>query len=91
MFKRIMNKLNGKREGISADKQVTADHWSENMAGSDAFSADVYWLAVPTVQRRHQHKATAGSGEAHAPSISRLAMMQITSVSTPTAAARPKL
>ncbi|WP_447892987.1 class I SAM-dependent methyltransferase [Pseudomonas marginalis] len=62
MFKRIMHKLNGKREGIGADKQVTADHWSENMAGSDAFSADVYWLAVPTVQRRHQHKATAGSG-----------------------------
>ncbi|QHF48012.1 SAM-dependent methyltransferase [Pseudomonas sp. S35] len=47
---------------MSADKQVTADHWSENMAGSDAFSADVYWLAVPAVQRRHQHKATAGSG-----------------------------
>lgn len=43
-------------------KQVTADHWSENMAGSDAFSADVYWLAVPAVQKRHQQKATAGTG-----------------------------
>lgn len=42
-------------------KQTTADHWSENMAGSDAFSPDVYWLAVPAVQRRHQRKATAGS------------------------------
>ena len=62
MFKQIMSKLSGKLEGITADKQVTADHWSENMAGSDAFSADVYWLAVPAVQRRHQHKATAGSG-----------------------------
>jgi 2-polyprenyl-3-methyl-5-hydroxy-6-metoxy-1,4-benzoquinol methylase len=62
VFKRIMKKLNAQPEAVSADKQVTADHWSENMAGSDAFSADVYWLAVPAVQRRHQHKATAGSG-----------------------------
>ncbi|ROL81523.1 SAM-dependent methyltransferase [Pseudomonas protegens] len=46
-------------------KAQTAEHWSENQAGSDAFSADVYWLAVPAVQQRHQQKATAGSGHAH--------------------------
>lgn len=62
MFKQIMNKLNVKLQNITCDKQVTADHWSENMAGSDAFSADVYWLAVPAVQQRHQRKATAGQG-----------------------------
>ncbi len=42
-------------------KQITADHWSENLAGSDAFSPQVYWLAVPAVQRRHQRRATANS------------------------------
>jgi GT2 family glycosyltransferase/SAM-dependent methyltransferase len=45
---------------LESSKQVTADHWSENMAGSDAFSADVYWLAVPAVQERHRRKMTAG-------------------------------
>ncbi|QRY77336.1 methyltransferase domain-containing protein [Pseudomonas sp. PDNC002] len=57
-----MIELNDKPGDNAAEKQVTADHWSENLAGSDAFSADVYWLAVPSVQQRHRHKATAGSG-----------------------------
>lgn len=61
MFKKVMMTLSGKADTENQDlKQVTADHWSENMAGSDAFSAEVYWLAVPAVQKRHQRKATAG-------------------------------
>jgi len=44
------------------DKQTTADYWSENLAGSDPFSAEVYWLAVLRVQRRFQRQATAGRG-----------------------------
>lgn len=62
MLKKIISRLSGKVEVANSDsKQVTADHWSENMAGSDAFSAEVYWLAVPAVQKRHQRKATAGA------------------------------
>nr|BFD40775.1 hypothetical protein FFPRI1PSEUD_22740 [Pseudomonas sp. FFPRI_1] len=76
MLKKIIHKLSGRTlETVHAlpeddaeerqRKALTAEHWSENQAGSDAFSADVYWLAVPAVQRRHQHKATAGSGHGH--------------------------
>jgi SAM-dependent methyltransferase len=43
------------------DKAITARHWSENMAGTDAFSPQVYWLAVPEVQRRFQRLACRGS------------------------------
>lgn len=61
MINKILTKLRRKKEyPLPESKQVTADHWSENVAGSDAFSADVYWLAVPAVQKRHQHKACAG-------------------------------
>ena len=42
------------------DKQTTADYWSENLAGSNPFSAEVYWLAIPRVQRRFQRQACAG-------------------------------
>lgn len=57
-----MTELDEAAGASAAQKQVTADHWSENLAGSDAFSSDVYWLAVPAIQQRHRHKATAGSG-----------------------------
>ncbi len=43
-----------------SDSERTIDHWSENLAGSDAFSPNVYWLAIPEVQMRHQSKATQG-------------------------------
>lgn len=42
-------------------KDTVAERWSENIAGSDAFSADVYWLAVPAVQARHQRRACGGA------------------------------
>jgi SAM-dependent methyltransferase len=42
-------------------KAITARHWSENMAGTDAFSPQVYWLAVPEVQKRFQRLACRGS------------------------------
>lgn len=62
MFRKIINALGGKSVPADSEaKQVTAEHWSENLAGSDAFSPEVYWLAVPAVQRRYQRKATAGS------------------------------
>lgn len=41
-------------------KQVTANHWSEHLADSDAFSPRVYWLAVPAVQKRYQRLASLG-------------------------------
>lgn len=44
----------------TADKQTTADFWSTNVAGSNAFSPELYWLAIPHVQRRYQRRATAG-------------------------------
>ena len=40
--------------------ETVAQRWSTNQAGSDAFSADVYWLAVPEVQARHQRRCCAG-------------------------------
>jgi SAM-dependent methyltransferase len=42
-------------------KEITANHWSENMAGSDAFSPEVYWLAVPAVQKRFRQLGCRGS------------------------------
>ncbi|MDG4555182.1 MAG: class I SAM-dependent methyltransferase [Candidatus Competibacter sp.] len=44
---------------MNNDKKKTADYWSQNVAGSNPFSPDVYWLAVPEVQRRYQKKACA--------------------------------
>jgi len=41
------------------DKKKIADYWSENIAGSNPFSSDVYWLAIPAVQERYQKKACA--------------------------------
>jgi len=74
VLKKIIQQLSGRAvaapvppDDMSEEqrKAQTAEHWSQNQAGSDAFSADVYWLAVPAVQQRHQQKATAGSGHAH--------------------------
>lgn len=42
------------------DKQTTADYWSTNVAGSNPFSAELYWLAIPRVQGRFQRQASAG-------------------------------
>ncbi|MFZ2305977.1 MAG: class I SAM-dependent methyltransferase [Rhodoferax sp.] len=42
------------------EKQTTADYWSENTAGSNPFSPEVYWLAIPRVQSRFQRQAVAG-------------------------------
>lgn len=63
MLKKLIGWFDGPAETPTAqdDKQTTADHWSENLAGSDAFSADVYWLAVPAVGRRHRQKSVAGT------------------------------
>ncbi|EQM70302.1 class I SAM-dependent methyltransferase [Pseudomonas tohonis] len=63
MLKTLFGWFDGRAETApdTDDKQTTADHWSENLAGSDAFSADVYWLAVPAVQRRHRQKSVAGT------------------------------
>lgn len=46
---------------MSTDEDITAAHWSKNVASSDAFSAQLYWLAIPAVQRRFQQKACAGT------------------------------
>jgi SAM-dependent methyltransferase len=43
------------------DSAKVARRWSENRAGTDAFSPLVYWLAVPEVQRHYQSRSTAGS------------------------------
>lgn len=46
----------------SIDKQTTSEYWSDNLAGSNPFSAEVYWLAIARVQQRFQRQATAGRG-----------------------------
>jgi GT2 family glycosyltransferase/2-polyprenyl-3-methyl-5-hydroxy-6-metoxy-1,4-benzoquinol methylase len=43
-----------------AERELTAERWSTNVAGSDAFSPEVYWLAVPAVQARHQRRGCGG-------------------------------
>lgn len=46
---------------MSTDEEITAAHWSKNVASSDAFSPQMYWLAIPAVQKRFQRKACAGT------------------------------
>lgn len=41
------------------DKKKIADYWSKNIAGSNPFSPDVYWLAIPDVQKHYQRRACA--------------------------------
>jgi len=50
--------VGAKAQAAKSDSARTIDHWSKNLAGSDAFSAEVYWLAIPEVQSRYQAKAT---------------------------------
>lgn len=47
-------------EMTNEHKLQVAERWSELSSGSHEFSADVYWLAVPTVMARHQRRACAG-------------------------------
>ncbi|MHB9381128.1 MULTISPECIES: class I SAM-dependent methyltransferase [unclassified Mesorhizobium] len=42
------------------DKARVAERWSDISSGSDEFSSNVYWLAVPAVMARHQRRACAG-------------------------------
>ena len=42
------------------DKERVAQRWSEFGATSDAFSSDVYWLAIPAVMARYQRMACGG-------------------------------
>lgn len=44
----------------AADKQTTADYWSDNVDGSNPFSTELYRLAVSHVQRRFQGLASVG-------------------------------
>jgi len=46
---------------MKSDDEITAAHWSKNVASSDAFSPQVYWLAVPAVQQRFQRLACRGT------------------------------
>jgi 2-polyprenyl-3-methyl-5-hydroxy-6-metoxy-1,4-benzoquinol methylase len=46
-----------------AESAQVASHWGEHTSASDAFSSDVYWLAVPEVQRRHQFRLTGGASQ----------------------------
>jgi SAM-dependent methyltransferase len=45
---------------MSDSARTVAEYWSDNLAGSDPFSPDVYWLAVPAVGARFQRRACAG-------------------------------
>jgi SAM-dependent methyltransferase len=42
-------------------RDEVAAYWSANMAGTDAFSPQMYWLAVPRVQSRFQRLACGGA------------------------------
>jgi 2-polyprenyl-3-methyl-5-hydroxy-6-metoxy-1,4-benzoquinol methylase len=42
------------------DKQKIAARWSDKAIAFDAFSPELYWLAVPAVQARHQRRSCAG-------------------------------
>lgn len=46
---------------MKSDEEITAAHWSKNVASSDAFSPQMYWLAVPAVQQRFQRLACGGT------------------------------
>jgi len=44
-----------------ADKEKVAARWSDSAIVFDAFSPQLYWLAVPAVQARHQRRSCAGA------------------------------
>lgn len=41
------------------EKKTTAHHWTKHTAGSEAFSPNLYWLAIPLVQSHYQQRACA--------------------------------
>jgi SAM-dependent methyltransferase len=45
---------------MSDSARTVAEYWSNTLAGSDPFSSDVYWLAVPAVNARYQRRGCAG-------------------------------
>ena len=42
------------------DKHKVAERWSDRAVAFDAFSPQLYWLAIPAVQARHQRRACGG-------------------------------
>lgn len=46
--------------GQVTDKQKVAARWSDSAVVFDAFSPQLYWLAVPAVQARHQRRSCGG-------------------------------
>jgi SAM-dependent methyltransferase len=48
------------RRATASPEDRVAEHWSTHHAGTEAFSAQVYWLALPEVQARFQARSTAG-------------------------------
>lgn len=62
MLKKLIRSFSGPIPLVRENpKAITARRWSENMAGTDAFSPQVYWLAVPEVQNRFQRLACRGT------------------------------
>lgn len=46
--------------GHVTDKEKVAARWSDSAVVFDAFSPQLYWLAVPAVQARHQRRSCGG-------------------------------
>ena len=44
------------------DAQRVAEYWSRNVAGSNPFGPELYWLAAPGVQDRYMRRAVKGTG-----------------------------
>lgn len=44
-----------------ADKDKVAARWSDSAIVFDAFSPQLYWLAIPAVQARHQRRSCGGA------------------------------
>ena len=45
------------------EKQRVVERWNEHTSDSPDLSAEVYWLAIPEVMRRHQRKLSGGPSE----------------------------
>jgi len=46
--------------GQVTDKEKVAARWSDSAVVFDAFSPQLYWLAIPAVQARHQRRSCGG-------------------------------
>ncbi len=46
--------------GQVTDKEKVAVRWSDSAVVFDAFSPQLYWLAIPAVQARHQRRSCGG-------------------------------